>query len=418
MMPKTIEDKFRTVIRKNTYYFVNQDFEQRYEIYINSIRDRLLVLKNEIETDGLKNVYFEKLLLEKNGLTALLALTGFSNESFKRLLTVIRVLANDELNEKLYIDKWNSFEKISALYKLFKDLKLLKVEALMPIIEAMIGSYDEFASFNLSEIEKSSTQIRKDLKEQYRHIFTYIKRNISFKKIDIKRLTPDKIKELIDYFLLNMSIEVEEWTDEQVYFLIRNNKYFLKGLVTLFFKGSTLYALTSNLPLFELKKLSISKLSFKTEEIIDSLVRYKEKGSYSGNKENNAETAIEKILADLNIQWETGDLKDLIKSEAAVKRTMDFIIPSKKDPKLIIESSFLSTTSSGQGDKAKTEIQIRELISKYYPNAKFIGFVDGIGWYVRKGDLKRMVSAYEDVFTYHKDELKRFEQLLDQMFNL
>jgi len=47
-----------------------------------------------------------------------------------------------------------------------------------------------------------------------------------------------------------------------------------------------------------------------------------------------------------------------------------------------------------------------------YPNAKFVGFVDGIGWYVRKGDLKRMVTAYEDVFTFHKEELKRFEKLL------
>ncbi|NMC60316.1 MAG: hypothetical protein GYA51_13180, partial [Candidatus Methanofastidiosa archaeon] len=52
------------------------------------------------------------------------------------------------------------------------------------------------------------------------------------------------------------------------------------------------------------------------------------------------------------------------------------------------------------------------LIKEHYPNAIFIGFVDGIGWYVRKGDLKRMVTAYEDVFTFHKDELKRFEQLL------
>lgn len=32
--------------------------------------------------------------------------------------------------------------------------------------------------------------------------------------------------------------------------------------------------------------------------------------------------------------------------------------------------------------------------------------------YVRKGDLKRMVTAYEDVFTFHKEELKRFEKLL------
>ncbi|MCX8472286.1 MAG: hypothetical protein ORN85_01420 [Sediminibacterium sp.] len=88
---------------------------------------------------------------------------------------------------------------------------------------------------------------------------------------------------------------------------------------------------------------------------------------------------------------------------------MDFIIPSKDNPKIIIESSFLVTTSSGQGDKSKTEGSIKQLITKYYPKAKFFGFIDGIGWYVRKGDLLRMVKAYNAVFTFHKDEIERFK---------
>ena len=95
---------------------------------------------------------------------------------------------------------------------------------------------------------------------------------------------------------------------------------------------------------------------------------------------------------------------------------MDFIIPNKRTPRIIVESSFLVTTSSGQGDKSKTEISIRQLIKQHYPRAMFLGFVDGIGWYVRKEDLKRMVSAYEDVFTFHKDELSRFEAMLQAEF--
>ncbi|MBW1650327.1 MAG: hypothetical protein JRJ44_06565 [Deltaproteobacteria bacterium] len=95
---------------------------------------------------------------------------------------------------------------------------------------------------------------------------------------------------------------------------------------------------------------------------------------------------------------------------------MDFIIPSKKNPLIIIESSFLATTSSGQGDKSKTEISIDALIKEHYPKAKFIGFIDGIGWYVRKRDLQRMVTAYEEVFTFHNDELKRFGKLLIKTF--
>ncbi|OGU10901.1 MAG: hypothetical protein A2X61_16815 [Ignavibacteria bacterium GWB2_35_12] len=84
---------------------------------------------------------------------------------------------------------------------------------------------------------------------------------------------------------------------------------------------------------------------------------------------------------------------------------------------MIIECTYLVTTSSGQGDKSKTEITIKDLIIEHYPKAKFIGFVDGIGWYVRLSDLKRMVSAYSDVFTFHKDEIERFETFLKKEFH-
>ena len=97
---------------------------------------------------------------------------------------------------------------------------------------------------------------------------------------------------------------------------------------------------------------------------------------------------------------------------------MDFIIPDKQDPKIIIESSFLSTTSSGQGDKAKTELSIAELSKRHYPQAKFYGFIDGIGWYVRKQDLKRMCEAYDEVFTFRFDELGRFKQTMQNIFKV
>ncbi len=319
-MAKSVDDKFLTVIQKNTFYFFNSKFEENYEGYINSLKETLLIVKNRVETEGLKKEIFEWLLTEKeNGLKALLALTGFSNEYLKRLTTIIRIVDNPELNKLVYKEKW----------------------------------------YNAT--------------------------------------SPDNI---------------QEWSDNTILKHIQENEYFRKGLVNIFFEGASIPFLANTIPLFELKKLSISKLKFEIPELIDTLIRYKEKGSYSGKKENNPETVIAEILDRLGITYETGDLNELITNAPDNKRTMDFIIPNKKNPVIIAESSFLATTSSGQGDKSKTEISIDKFIKKHYPKASFIGFVDGIGWYVRKGDLKRMVAAYEDVFTFHKDELKRFERLL------
>lgn len=319
------DKKFKTVIDKNTFYFYNPIFQEKYESYINLLKETLLVLKNQIETQGLKKEFFENLLIDKeNGLRALLALTGFANESLKRLITVVRVADNKELLELLYKEKW---------------------------------------------VKKEN------------------------------------------------GIDLKEWGDTKIIKLLKDNSYFRKGIVNLFFEGSTIPFLAQTLPLFELKKLSISKLKFEIPAMIDTLVRYKEKGSYSAQAENNPEYFIATILDELEINFEKGDLTELFKNEPVEKRTMDFIIPSKKAPQIIVESSFLVTTSSGQGDKSKTEGNIKKLISKYYSKAEFIGFVDGIGWYVRKGDLMRMVSAYDDVFTFHKDEVERFKNYLKKTLN-
>jgi len=323
----TINKKFETVISKNTFYFYNKEFEETYEGYINSIKETLLVLKNQIQNTGLRKELFEDLIYKKeNGLRALLALTGFSNESLKRLITFMRIVNNPELNALIYKEKW--------------------------ITEAEISDKEN----------------------------------------------------------------IKEWSDNKIQKKIKESKFFRKGLVNIFFEGSTIPILSNALPLFELKKLSISKLNFEIEAMIDTLIRYKEKGSYSGKKENNPEIVIENILDKIGIGFEKGDLSELISNAPDTKRTMDFIIPDKKNPRIIIECSYLVTTSSGQGDKSKTEISIDSLIKEHYPEAHFLGFVDGIGWYVRKNDLKRMVAAYEDVFTFHQEELERFKQLLREVF--
>lgn len=339
------EQKFQTVIDKNTFYFYNPIFQEKYESYINSLTETLLVLKNEVETKGLTKEILENLLAEKkNGLRALLALTGFANESLKRLITVLRVAEDKELSKLLLKDKW-----------------VAKKET-----EEIAEAYEE--ELELDEIEG------KEAKRKEEHI--------------------------------------KEWSDSRISKLITTNEYFRKGIVNLFFEGSTIPFLANTLPLFELKKLSISKLKFEAPAMIDTLVRYKEKGSYSGKAENNPEYLLASILTELNVTYQKGDLTELFHNEPIEKRTMDFIIPNKENPKIIVESSFLVTTSSLQGDKSKTEANIKKLINQYYPNAKFIGFVDGIGWYVRKQDLMRMVTAYDEVFTFHKDEIERFKSFI------
>lgn len=167
---KTPEEKFHTIISKNTFYFHNHIFEEKYESYLNSVKETLLVLKNDIENQGLKKEQISRLIAEKeHGLAAVLALTGFSNEFFKRLITIIRAVDDPELSKLACKDEWSSGQPTENL---------------------------------------------------------------------------------------------GEWGDNKIQAMIRLNEGFRNGIVNIFFEGATIPFLTKTIPLFELKKLSISRLGY------------------------------------------------------------------------------------------------------------------------------------------------------------
>jgi hypothetical protein len=199
-----------------------------------------------------------------------------------------------------------------------------------------------------------------------------------------------------------------EWNQDKITELLFSNKNFREGIVNLFFYGATKEAISKNLPLFEYYKLTKEKFEFSEKALIDTIVRYKYKGSYAADKRNNPENLIIDVLKKLNIPYEKGKIP-------YVDRQMDFLIPSRSNPKIIIESSYVVTTSSGQGDKAKTEQSVSEMIKKHYPKSIFVGFLDGLGWLVRQGDLRRMISAYDEVFTFREDELERFALMVSKI---
>lgn len=201
----------------------------------------------------------------------------------------------------------------------------------------------------------------------------------------------------------------KEWTEKQIIRLCRTNRVFAECVVTLFFEGATFDVLKEVLPLFELKKLSAAKLKLTFEALIDTIVRYNVRGAYKANKLNNPEIRLEALLMKHEYEYEKGRLRN-------VGRTMDFIIPDKARPKVIVESSYVVTTSSGMGDKARSEIAVGEQIRRLYSYATFVGFVDGIGWLARQNDLKLLLSAFDNVFTYAPNELDRFIEFLNDVF--
>jgi hypothetical protein len=172
--------------------------------------------------------------------------------------------------------------------------------------------------------------------------------------------------------------------------------------VNLLFEGFSVPILQENLPLFELKKLNFSKFEFSVEGLIDSIVRLAKKGSFKARGENDPASLVKRLLTDNNVPFVPGA------ELPGINRNLDFVIPNLSTPKVVIESSYEVTTSSAMGDKAKTELSVNNNLKTHYPEAVFVGFVDGIGWYVRRRDLQRLLGAFDMVFTFRPSELDRF----------
>jgi len=162
---------------------------------------------------------------------------------------------------------------------------------------------------------------------------------------------------------------------------------------------------------FERKYLKPEKFLFIEDEIFDCLARYSLHGSYSAAKGAAPEQIIKSILDQMGVQHTSGKVE-------AIGRRIDVIIPSKERPKVFIECSFVETTSSGMGDKAKTERDtVARGIKQHYPGAVFILFVDGAGWLVREEAMRIMCEAADYVFTFHLEQLEEFKKVITEILS-
>jgi hypothetical protein len=320
----SIEEKVDIVVDYNTLFYYNEQSEEQYESYIQSLLYRSLDLQEEIKDDTNIKDAFENLLQEDNGITILLAVTSISFEDLLKYIDIISTVKDNDVIEMTHRDMWHSDGKVT------------------------------------------------------------------------------------------------DWTKSKIQKLLKTNQYFRKCIMNLIYDANKNPFFKRIIPQFKLEKFSRIKMeefSVIPSSALDTMIRYKEGGSYSGSKENNAENIISSAISDIGWKYETGDLEKLHEIKQTNKRTMDFMCPDRKNPSVIIESSFVTTTSSGLGDKAKAEISMRENIKKHYPNAHFFGIIDGIGWRRRKTDLSRMVEAFDDVFTLHPEQINRLKTLLTQIKN-
>lgn len=139
--------KYSTVIQKNSFYFSNTEFEENYEANtINLIKTLLLNLENELNLKGTSEEIFINFIQNNEfGLEALLVLNGLANENLKRIITIARIVKDDDLSRLLNLKEWDNDSKEDI--KEYSDKK----------IKALIKNNKSFASALINLFFKGSS---------------------------------------------------------------------------------------------------------------------------------------------------------------------------------------------------------------------------------------------------------------------
>lgn len=143
--------------------------------------------------------------------------------------------------------------------------------------------------------------------------------------------------------------------------------------------------------------------------LLNSCTIFKVRGSVSASGGHVTETILREKLSKIglraDIDFNTTDVKigddEVIEDGKRKKKTRayDFVIPYRIDnwepkPKLFIQSQFYAGDSGSVSHKVVDQTQSsRTFTLTKYPNAKFIEYLDGAGYYASlRGDLEHMLS--------------------------
>lgn len=254
------------------------------------------------------------------------------------------------------------------------------------------------------EMKKKQEAMVKDIRKELKDINTRegLEKYIRSDKDALKILTSflgiseERFKRIVsmirrmdgDYFSTEWSIRVIRNK------MINDSKY-MEKICELLLEGKNNSDYYNNIPNYILDQIIIDDNKMKFIKNKYALRQHISK-SFEGIYSNAVGDKIEKVLEEKIDLWckkyNTTYVHE--KRVSWITRNIDFIIPNEKNPKILIEVSYMVTTGSGQTTKQRDEHSIRLDIDAYKRKNRteviFVNFIDGGGWLGRQNDLELM----------------------------
>jgi len=189
-----------------------------------------------------------------------------------------------------------------------------------------------------------------------------------------------------------------EWNAKRIYQKICSNDEFAKEVAKLFLEGRNNQLLAERVADFYLEQLFLPANwpeVVRDENLVGNIVRKKLTGEYTDQKGEHIERIIREKLDQITASYGVSHTRGQVN---LIGKEVDHVLPSLREPYVMIMVSYSETTSSGQTQRANEQQAIYEKIVGHnvrYPQEKFgfVNIIDGAGWLARRSDLRKLHSG-------------------------
>ena len=205
-----------------------------------------------------------------------------------------------------------------------------------------------------------------------------------------------------------------EWGINKVHDKIRHETGFAERIAQLFIDGRTNSLLADQVAAFYLDQIVLPtnwEQLIRSADFVQNVIRRKLAGEYTDKKGDTIEAIIRQYLDEISEKYGVPHKKGQIR---LVQTEVDHALPSLDDPYVLIMTSYLETTSSGQTQRANSQssmyTRVQEENRRYAEDRAFVNFVDGGGWLARRTDLRKLHAGCD--YIINLKTLDRLEAII------
>lgn len=188
-----------------------------------------------------------------------------------------------------------------------------------------------------------------------------------------------------------------EWGIETVHRKIATDDVFVENIARLFLEGRNSTLLIKQIAGFYLEQLALPPNwaeVIRDEQTVTNFIRRKLMGEYNDRKGDAIEAIIRGKLDEIATHYGFEHSKGQV---LLVGKEVDHVLPSRDDPFVMIMTSYMETTGSGQTTRANEQSEMYGIIQRenrrYGIERKLVNFIDGAGWLARRSDLRKMHAS-------------------------